>query len=62
MHHNMQITRTMSIDQLSGSLTCAFEAIANPPWSTVAFEAACCVGAGSMSVTVMGSNLALIDI
>lgn len=44
------------------SLTCAFEAVANPPGSTVAFEAASCVGAGGMSVTVMGSNLTLIDI
>lgn len=43
-------------------LTCAFKAIANPPWGTVAFEAASRVGAGSMSVAVMGSNLTLIYI
>ena len=42
--------------------TCAFEAVANPSWSTVAFEAPGCVGAGRMSVTVMGSDLTLIDI
>lgn len=41
---------------------CAFEAVANPPWSAAAFEAAGGVGAGSMSVTVMGSDLTLIDI
>lgn len=44
------------------SLTCAFEAIANPTWSAVAFEAAGRVGAGGVSVTVMSSDLTLIDI
>lgn len=47
---------------LSVGHTCTFDAITNPSWSTVAFEAASCVGAGSLFVTVMGSDLTLIDI
>lgn len=43
-------------------LTIAFEAISNPPRGAVAFKAAGCVGAGGVSVTVVGSNLTLIDI
>lgn len=42
--------------------TCAFKAVADPSWSTVAFEAPGRVGAGGVSVTVVGSNLTLIDI
>jgi len=47
---------------MCNAITCAFEAVANPPWSTVAFEAARCVGAGCMSVAIVGTNLTLVDI
>lgn len=42
--------------------TCTLEAITDPSWSTVTFEASSCVGAGSVSVAVMGSNLTLVYI
>lgn len=47
---------------LIGVNTCALEAIANPAWGAVAFEASSCVGAGSVSVAVMGSDLTLVYI
>lgn len=42
--------------------TCTLEAITDPSWRTVAFEASSRVGAGSVSVAVMGSNLTLVYI
>lgn len=44
------------------NLTRALEAITNPPWGTVTFKAAGCVGAGGMSVAVVGSYLTLVDV
>lgn len=52
---------TRSVGQTGGN-TCTLEAITDPSWSTVAFEASSCVGAGSMSVAVMGSNFTLVYI
>lgn len=47
---------------LTGGNTCTLEAITDPSWSTVAFEASSCVGAGSMPVAVMSSNFTFIYI
>lgn len=44
------------------SLTCTFETTANPPRSTTTLETAGCVGAGCMSIAIMGSDFTLIDI
>lgn len=47
---------------LTGGITCTLEAVADPPWSTVAFEASSCVGAGRVSVAVVGSDFTLVYI
>lgn len=52
---------TLSFGLTAGN-TCTLEAVSDPSWSTVAFEASSCVGAGSMSVAVMGSNFTLVHI
>lgn len=41
---------------------CTFETIANPPRSTTTLETAGRVGAGCMSIAIMGSDFTLIDI
>lgn len=42
--------------------TRALEAVTDPSWSTVALEATGCVGAGGVSVTVMGADLTLVNV
>lgn len=52
---------TLSVGLISVN-TCTLEAVTDPSWSALAFEASSCVGAGSVSVAVMGSDLTLVYI
>lgn len=42
--------------------TGTFDAVADPAWSTVTLEAACRVGARGVTVTVVSSDLTLVDV
>lgn len=50
------------MNSVTFQFTCALNAISDPPGTAAALEAPHCVGAHSMSATVVGSDLTFIDI